>query len=309
MRPALLSTGNRAMADSRQWSTRWLTIAAVLCAGVLLTPAESAAEIVIDDFDDPMQITLPDDAEEFVNTWDVGELAAWRAAFVVTLQTNPNGVVDVDLTEPSTLTATIPDTDNYGSQPSIVLNLDYGLVVDGTGVDLTEGHTNDAVILDFRKLAAAVPIYVVRVEARQNIQTATGETSSLYFSDRQPVLQSPQAFSLVFPFDAFRVGRGSEIPDFDFSYICELDVVIKLAHNTPNLPERLGFEMVLDRVRVGRVVPEPTSLVELAVLLAVLGVWRQGSPGRCCNRVRKGGERWERAFRRRRGLSSRSWQP
>ncbi len=289
------------MAGSRQWSTRWLATAVVLCVGVLLTPADSAAEIVIDDFDDPIQIVLPDQAGESAITWNVGELSAWRSAFVVALQTDPNGIVDVDLTEPSGLTATVPDTDHYGSQPSIVLNLDYGLVSDRTGVDLTEGYTNNAVILDFSKLSADVPVYEVSVAARQTLDIGTIQGSSLYVSRLQPAPQSLEPFSLVFPFEAFRVGRGSEIPGFDFSYIRELDVVVKLAHNTPNLPEQLGFEMVLDRIRVGRVVPEPSSLTDLTLLLALLIAFARRSVFcSSCVLMHKGGKRWGREFKRRR---------
>jgi hypothetical protein len=211
-----LRIGWRAMDDSHRSSAWSAVLTAILAAVACLLCSRAAAEIVIDDFVDPIQIVLPDGRWKSFETSNVGELGATRSVDLYT-DTDPNGFVDIDVTEPSTLTAHIPDADDFGF---IYLKLDY-VLSESMGVDLTEGYTNNAIVFDFRRLTADVPL-----SASIDAWTTTTSEFSLYGSGLYPIPQSTGPFSLVFPFDSFRFLRGDILSGFDFSYISEIGLTI-----------------------------------------------------------------------------------
>ena len=72
-----------------------------LAAALLLTPVKLFAAIIIDDFDAPVQLALPDLENVAVVTPGVGMLNSERSVEVSTSQTDPNGTLDVDITRDS----------------------------------------------------------------------------------------------------------------------------------------------------------------------------------------------------------------
>jgi hypothetical protein len=262
------------MASSlRRSSLPWrlVAFATILIVGVLLRAYPACAEIIIDDFVDDLHIQLPEQKLERVSRTNIGDLSVTRVTRASALQTDPIGFLDVNQTQPSALTVDIPLTKHTNTDPAVSIGLIYALAPPLDGVDLTQAGQNDAVILEFDRLTADVSLYQIYVLATRPTQIGTIHTSSSYLSAFRPIPQSSAPFSLVFPFDSFRLARGGPITDFDFSFISELFVVVELALFDSSLPEVLNFEMALTEVRVGRAIPEPSASISF-MYLAVLAV-------------------------------------
>jgi hypothetical protein len=268
IRPSSRRTGSQAMArpDHPSSILRRLSAVGILVICVLLAPVHSSAEIILDDFVDGLRIDVPEQDDEWFRAASVGDLTASLSARVISGHTKPFGFLDINLIEPSALTANIPNTMHTNVQPSIAIHLLYSFDPVPEGVDLSQGGANNAVILDFGFLTADVPLNLLEVSVRRFTQIGSVNTSTLYTSTFQPIPQSDEPFSLIFPFESFRVARGGEIPDFDFSSIVQLSVFLELALVNPNLPEELNFQMVVKRISVGYVVPEPPTFVGMVVL-------------------------------------------
>jgi hypothetical protein len=234
-------------------SFRNLVLLTLSTCGLLFVAADVAAEIVIDDFVDDLRIDLPEDNLDHFITPSIGDLAATRVISAGGVQTRPNGFLDVNQTVPSALAVQMPTTMHTGTTPAAWVLIEYGLAPPFGGVDLSETGTNDAVVLEFDQLIADIPLHRVYVLATD------GVASSSYINTYSPIPQRTDPFSLVFSFDAFQIARGAPVPDFDFSFVRELHVLVELALFDPGLPEQLGFQMTVTRIRVGTMVPEPST--------------------------------------------------
>jgi hypothetical protein len=68
------------------------------------------------------------------------------------------------------------------------------------------------------------------------------------------------------------------IPDFDFSSIFGLHVLVELALFDPQFPEEIGFQMDLNRIRVGALVPETSAAIDVGLLMFIsCAVWSRFS--------------------------------
>jgi len=253
-------------------STGWRLLSATTLLGALLATVPATAEIVIDDFVDDLRIDLPEDNLDRFLSSSIGDLASTRVMSAGGIQTRPVGFLDVNQSLHSALTVSMPTTMHTGSTPAAWTQLEYALTASFGGVDLTDRGANNAVILDVERLSAEIPLSRIYVLATRNRQIGGINSSSSYISTYSPIPQSLTSSSLIFPFDSFQLARGTPIPDFDFSFIRELDVLVELALFDPNLPEQLSFEMVLTEIRVGREVSEPSTIVYIGLLSMLLWI-------------------------------------
>lgn len=242
--------------------------ASVCVAAMLLLMGEGAAEIVIDDFVDAVEIALPQEKDVWKFTNPAGDLGANRSVRVRASRTEPNGLFDIDISNESALTVLMPSTDHTIIEPTLALNLVYDFEMP---VELTQGGLNDAVILKFDRLTADIELPEIQVSATQLYFVGSIGSTSRYTSTYSPAPQNTGPFSLVFPFESFRPDRGGSPPKgFDFSAVVRLDVLLTLALIDPNLPEQLDFEMRLNSVRVGQIIPEPSAISSLLWIAVVM---------------------------------------
>jgi len=265
--------GSSTFALGRAVLREWRLISvAVFAATVLFASGFAWADIVIDDFVDGLRIDLPEQNTERVVSQSIGDFSALRSVAVNGLRPIPNGFLDIDQTQPSALTVEIPTSTQIPPDGILNVSLVYSLAtLPSNGVDLGEGGKNNAVILEFDRLTADSPLSHSRIYvlAMRHRQAGSINTSSSYISTYRPMPQSSHPFSLAFPFDTFQLARGAPIPDFDFSSILELHVLVEPALLDPGLPEQLGFHMILTQIRVDHIVPEPrtVSLCALSMML------------------------------------------
>jgi hypothetical protein len=257
---------------------RPLRVVAILVFGALLAPASATARIIIDDFVDPIEIEVPEQNTDRILTDNVGELSAFRAVSINGLLPIPVGSLDIDITHPSALTAEISALTQNPSNPILTINIGYTFTtIPFDGVDLTQSGVNDALILEFDQLSAAVPLRGLRTSVTY------GPTSAHYISTLAPMPESTDPFTLVFPFDEFRVARGSPANEFVFSNARELGVVVELARINPLLPDQLNFDMVLTEVRLARVTPEIPTVVGFVFLGAIVVLRIRGPRDKECH--------------------------
>jgi hypothetical protein len=173
----------------------------------------------------------------------------------------------------SALTISIPSTDHITifSEPTLAVNINYILAPVGSGIDLTQGGKNNALILEFDLFTANIELN------RLEVSVTHGPTVTRYSGAFSPAPQSISPFRQVFPFSEFVPTRGG-IVDGVFTEAYGVDILVSLALINPALPEELGFQMVLTEVRIGRV-PEPGSST-LILSASVLVVGRSMCLGR-----------------------------
>lgn len=243
---------------------RWTSIFFLSWAFVTWLSAEPIhAEFVLDDFVDPLRIDVPAQNHVWVDSSDVGYLNANRSVRVNGLRPIPVGFLDVHQSIPSSLVASFPTLTQNPPDPVLGININYELVPVGSGIDLTQGGQNNALILKFDQLTAAVPLF------RLLVSVTHSPTVTRYSKALIPIPQSDVPFQLVFPFEEFAPDRGGPVGDIVFKQASRVDILVELALINPSLPEDLDFQMVLTQVQVGRV-PEPSS--SIMVLLFVLGI-------------------------------------
>jgi hypothetical protein len=216
------------------------------------------ADIIIDDFDDPVQIVLPEMEDQPQVTEGVGELLASRTVYVGESQTDPIGLVDVDMTTQSRLTARIDGQflDNPQNVPLLAFGSAYEF---GSAADFTKGGINDALFIDmtiFRGSGIPPALSVV-------VGDANDVFAAIISGFRLP---SDSPYTLTLPFSSFGFRGGGGVGLADFSTIDLLDVTVRLLQGSRN-PDTNWFVQI-DRIRVGRAVPEPqTWQLELMVAL------------------------------------------
>jgi hypothetical protein len=217
------------------------------------------AGIILDDFDNPVQIVLPEMEDQPQFTEGVGELLASRTVYVGESQTDPFGLVDVDITTQSRLTARIDGQflDNPENVPLLAFGAAYEF---GNAADFTNGGINDAVFIDMTIFQGSgiPPALSVVVDDANDVFTAIISGFNL---------PSDSPYTLTLPFSSFGFRGGGGVGLADFSTIDLLDVTVRLLQGSRN-PDTNWFVQI-DRIRVGSVVPEP-STYRLANLTALL---------------------------------------
>lgn len=230
------------------------------CCCLALSISAAHGALIIDDFNDPVQITVPEMENELVITNGVGELNATRSIQITGLQSDPIGYSDVNLTQASTWTTAIEGQTSIGSGPVVSFFTRYDF---NEPVDLTEGGRNNAIFIDLLSFDGP------GIPGSPSVGVLDGNNTFLsIFSRFQLVEPSPQ--TLVVPFAAFGV-RGSGGGAADFGTIERLSLTMRLINGNTNPVQ--GWHVEIDSIRVGRMVPEPGT-VNLAAIALIAAVWR-----------------------------------
>lgn len=251
MTPAFsLSKGPLAMVKPvRRSATRWQLLASViLAAGVLLAPIPAAAEIILDDFDEPFEIILPQTGtggDTPIIQSDVGPLGIERRSSLVNILSKPTGRLDANISRSSTLTFSLDRLNpTSAAAPIDALNLNYFF----DEMDVTQNGANDRVIVDFLHLRSAIPL--ARVDVFMH------DSQSNFVSQHFDISPQDGMFELEFPFDSFseRGGGGGQI---DPTRIHSLYFSIIPVYFT-NINE-IDFSTVVERIRFTGAIPEPAT--------------------------------------------------
>lgn len=215
--------------------------ASILCAH---------GEFVLDDFDDPFEIIMPDMDDQYVMQSDIGPLEADRwSSVVATSGSKPTGRVDSDVSMDSALTAEFGMVNPHpiGGPPAIGINLLYFI----DEIDLTENGLNDCIAVDFAFLRSAIPLARVDVFV-EDVSDPRGS----YVSQLFDIPQQDEPFVLEFPFNSFSP-RGGGAGEIDFRHVHEVTLSISPVRFTDI--DNLGFSAGVDRLRVTRSIPEPST--------------------------------------------------
>ena len=231
--------------------------------GFAALPARAA--FIIDDFDDPAQGNLPETENELVLTSGVGILNAERGIGASSSQTDPIGLVDVNVTRPSHFTARIDGQflNHPENTPLLAVGASYNFAAP---TDLTEGGINNAILIDVSIFQGS------GLPGSLSLGGLAGSGSFQAIVSRSSLL-SDSPYTIVLPFSSFGP-RGGGIGAVDFSTIELLGVTIRLLQGSRN-PDT-NWLVQVDRIRVDRVVPEPNTiaLITVTALLAHL-MWNR----------------------------------
>jgi hypothetical protein len=223
-------------------------------------PQSLRAEIIIDEFDAPLQIELPEMENESVSTAGVGVLNAVRSIGVTSSQTDPIGNVDVHITRASHITARIDG--QFLDNPLNTPLLAFGAAYDFDGpMDLTEGGVNNAIFLDITVFQGSGIPSDLSILVRDANDTFAANISRFSLLSNSP-------YTIAVPFRSFGFRGGGGIGQADFTTVDLLGVTVRLLQGSRN-PDTNWFVQI-DRISVGRTVPEPGTLkiLILTVLLA-----------------------------------------
>ncbi len=208
-----------------------------LCSAIPAT-----GEIILDEFLVDASTESPLMANDFVDSQDVGELDAFRQIRILGSTTDPAGTLDIDGATNSVLTADLATT-----SPRDSASIGFQSWYDLDSVDLSEGGQNDAILIDFLSTRTNGTQLTTRTFiGRANASVAT------------PI--SDQPFTLAIPF--VEIGANfSNVSSLNFTF------------STPEPGGGADFELFveIDRIRIGRMIPEPAGLGLLAIAGVCLG--------------------------------------
>jgi hypothetical protein len=140
---------------------------------------------------------------------------------------------------------------NALSRPIVSLQFEYFF----EPTDLTEGGKNDTIFLDFLSLESELPPSELRV------------LIGIHFYSLRPVAQSDEMFTVALPFAGFVPrGGGTSLPDF--TQATGIEFSLRVSEFAGGGPNPLNSRMHLDRIRVGRVVPEPCLAILFVTTVA-----------------------------------------
>jgi hypothetical protein len=235
----------------------YVALATILVFPIAQYPALAA--IIIDDFDDPVQVITPAMQGQFIETQNVGDLKAERRVRISALQGNPTGFLDSNISSPSTLTAQITRLNPipFGETLSSVQS-DYAFPTS----DFEQNGQNNALLFDFRKLTSEMPPSFFMILLRDD--------NDFFRYLEGPVRLSSQPFTLVAPLDRFTF-RDGQPGSPNFASIRELNLTLRASAVAGGGPDPLNFFVQLDRISVGRI-PEPNTAALLIGGLLMLGI-------------------------------------
>ena len=237
-------------------STRWLLLpSAILAAGVLLAPFQAAAEIILDDFDEPFDFTLPEDLKfDYLVQPGVGPLNAERQTHVVATYSTPTGRADANFSRASSLTFDVDRLNPTTHDNLILVEAHSWYYFDE--IDATQLGLNDRVVIDFGYLRSALPL--ARVDVFINDRSQSGDTKVSQLFDIAP---QDEPFRLEFPFDSFG-SRGGGASNLNFRRVFRVGVSIypvwTFSFSGPN---DIGFSTAVERIRFTIAIPEPATSV------------------------------------------------
>jgi hypothetical protein len=259
----------------------------IAATALWLISSPASAEFILDDFVDPVSISLPDERNILFETDNVGPLSALRLMRGSAFDARPVGGLDANISTPSVWTTTIGHLNPVSSTAHPHADIKSAHFFEAT--DFTENGTNNAFFLDFLTLESQLPppfLHVIVKDVR---------TSDPYISRFWEVPLSSEPFTLVVPFETFQPQYSSAFPRPDFRTIRRVEFGITAVSIHSDAPEPLNFRVELDAIRVGtHPVPEVAAGTLWLITLGLLA----GSLGRsafCFSFSRtKGVERWNR---------------
>lgn len=231
-----------------------------LLAAASLVASPARAELILDDFDDPAEVSEISRGSNSLATVTerIGHLNATRRMSIFASRTTPKASFSSDVSGSSTLYATL---NTHDAEPGGQTVISYTASYDFSPMDLTEGGRNDALIFDFTSHHGSQPPTFFRALAR-------GQTASeSYAAEAHDFAFSDVPFRTVIPFTSFTFrGGGPTTPNL--STLNQLFVNFYFL----NVDEDVRWSVELDKVRIGSVhVPEPRSVTMFGVCLAVAG--------------------------------------
>lgn len=201
------------------------------------------ADIVIDEFDDPDEVLLPQMNLDYARTENVGSQMAERAIGFVAFDTDPMGHFASDRNGSSSLVGVIESiVPRWSGDRTVHLQFWY----DFDSIDATEAGRNNAFLLDFHSLLFG--------NTTSTLRTFVGDDLTSRHNSTIPLAESDQAVTVAVPFSLF-TANFSMLESVHFS----LTVRAPIGQND------LDFSMELDRVRIGRV-PEPGMMPLVTIL-------------------------------------------
>lgn len=221
------------------------------------------AEFILDDFDDPAATQLPEMESTVVLTEGIGPLNARRGIFAFGNSGNLVGSFDSSVSANSQLTANITGLEVTNVTATLDFRAEYQFAAP---IDFTQSGVNDAFFIDMTTFQGPdLPHYVVGYANDAFLGYVLGHP----FPANAP-------HTIVLPFEKFGY-RGIVRPgtaDILFPRISEVTVSLFLTTGFTN-PDQQWFVQI-DRIRVGRMVPEPSMwrLAVLPVIVAVSARWQ-----------------------------------
>jgi hypothetical protein len=231
---------------------------AIVCALVAMTTGAGplSADLVVDDFDDSVEVVSPQMVDDFVSTPHVGDLNATRSIRVVAFQGNPDGRLDANVSVPSTLTGQISRLNPVpGGETLVAVQSNYEF----TPTDIAQGGANNAFFFDFTLLTSELPPSLFMILVRDD--------AAWYDFKHRSLARRESPFTVIVPFDAFNLrGGGPATPHYDV--LEAINVELRASMLAGGGPDLLNFNVQLDRIRIGQV-PEPAAL---PLILLALGL-------------------------------------
>jgi hypothetical protein len=238
-----------------------LAIAPMVVASLALVSGPAVAELILDEFTDPVTLTSPAMANTWFETMGVGDVDARRQIRIGYGQAEVTGRFDTDLSWAGQMTAHIEEIQTWDQHfPISWVQFSYFFEPN----DLTQAGRNDAILMDFVSLSGNIqPTFL-----RAFVYTRHA-TNPLYELRLMPEANaSPQ--TVAFPFKSFRTRDGKPGLDPATAWIIDFDFFF-LGHFG-----ELNWSARLERIRFGStVVPESSTLVGFLWLSQMLFVARR----------------------------------
>jgi hypothetical protein len=248
-------------------SARVLIVAVfILCTSTALP--EVRAEIVLDEFVDPVQIALPEMSAQYQIQHNIGPLGADRwVDGEACCFAKPAGHIDVNTSFPSGLYTEISsiNPDPTAQYAAIGVNVLYYF----NTVDATQGAVNDRVVVDFAYLRSTVPVYRITIAIQDQTDNYVSQIFNVAPQDRE--------FSLEFPFRSFSV-RGGGAGSLDPQHVRTL--YLSFAPLYYNAVDPFNFSAAIERIRLTSAIPEPDAQSIIAIAV-VIGIWWTNRKRRC----------------------------
>jgi hypothetical protein len=224
------------------------------------------ADVVLDDFDQPFMLRLPQDISSGYNLQqsNIGPLNAQRQTRVGA-STSPSGQVDSNLSIVSGLNFSVSRLNlvNGSGQGLTYVALDLQYVIGDA--DVSQGSQNDRLSIDFSYLYSALPL------TRADVFIFDSTHPSLtYVSELYGTMPQDTPFSLQFPFSSFGDRGGGGASPLDSHHLNRVLISIYAADTSisPTV-DQINFSAAIDKIRFTNAVPEPasTGMACLALLI------------------------------------------
>jgi hypothetical protein len=228
------------------------------------------AGFILDDFNDPGQVTSPDVINEFVNETGVGPFNATRGLRVNGFGADPIATFDSNVTAASILTGEFDGLVPESIVGVFALGFSTLYTLDEP-IDFTEGGSNDAILIDVSSFKGpGIPSFL-------RVSVIDGNGQVFQAARNGFNLRSDDPYTAEFPFEVFGSRGGGGIGQADFTSIDWFGVTVNVSSGFSDPNQQWSVEF--DRFRVGNAVPEPAACTLLLCGAVVFGIsWRNPRP-------------------------------